>query len=242
MKNRSLLLLALLLFAALSLAVQQFGKSSSGSALVLGAPEMAAASKSPLVGDWTLVRTPDAEFLNEAPVNPPGEPVASGNAAEPGGEAAEAPADAVAAAKVGNGVDGDAKEVKELEGSGGDGKDFKEFKEIIDPKGLPPIADGVAAGGPAGGGGGGGGGFGGGGGGGAIPGEVMAFEEEIEVGGDSDTIFQYGGNSVTERTIIRTVMKTTPPVTPVPEAGSALSGLAAVGCAIAAMLRRSRAA
>jgi hypothetical protein len=232
MKNRLLVPFALLFLGAACLSLFHKGDADPASTMGIGELTSPLMSGSPLSGELVLVRTPDEEFLN--PASDPAESDASqidDAESDSGQEDAAVPTAAVAAAATEGG--GDAKETLALEVAGPDGK---QAKEMIDPKWLPPIADGSEAGGVVGGG---VGGFGGGGGG-AIPGEVAAFTQTTETEKDGQTVILPGRTTVINRTLIRTVPQTTP-VTPVPEAGGALTGIAAGAIAFAALLRRQRA-
>ena len=221
MKNRLLLPVTLLLLCVASLAIQQIGWKTSRRDTVLdtfiNAPGLVAKSES--ADELVLVRTSDSEFLKGSGANPPGEQA----------EAESTPAEAGTPAEPRAGSERDGKEVREPEIAGADGK---EFKEVLDPKGLPPIAAGEATEG----GGGGVGGFGGGGGGGPAN-EVAAFTEVREVEKEDEVFIT--NTDVINKTVIRTVPEV-PPVVPVPEAGSALTGLGVAAVIFASFLRRQR--
>lgn len=243
MKNRTLVALALLLLGAVWLALQQISRTQPGTGVisesVIANPDPGVLQKSPLIGELVLVRTPDSEYLIEPPATLATPVGTEGELAEAASTNTAAAADAGPSAAEGDGrtvaMEDDAKEIKDFETSGPDGK---EFKETVDPKWLPPIAEGEAAG-SAGGGGGGGIGGGGGGGGGGRASEVAAFTDVSEVETSSDTIIDTTTPVVIQRTIIRNVPRTAP-VTPVPEPGNAFAGLALAALALSAFLRRQR--
>jgi hypothetical protein len=219
MKNRLLLAVTLLLLFVASLAIQQIDWKTSRRDTVLdtfiNAPGSVA--KSPSADELVLVRTSDSEFLKGSDANPPGEQA----------EAESTPAEEGTPAEPRAGSERDGKEVREPEIAGADGK---EFKEVLDAKGLPPIAAGEATEG----GGGGGGGFGGGGGGGGPANEVAAFTEVREVEKEDEVFI------TTTDVINKTVIRTVHDVQPVPEGGSALTGLGVAAVIFASFLRRRR--
>ena len=223
MQNRFLVPLALLLFCVACLAIQRLGWETRGkdtaSGVLIGEPE-------PLGSELVLVRTSDSEFLKESAAHPPSEHAAAESTPAEAGTSGVARAGSDGKSAV---IEGDGKEVREPEIAGADGK---EFKEVLDPKELAPIAAGEATEV-----GGGGGGFGGGGGGGGPANEVAAFTEVREVEKEEETIITT--TDVINKTVIRTVPEV-PPVVPVPEAGSALSGLGVAAVIFTSFLRRWR--
>lgn len=238
MLNRLLVFLALLLAAAVWAVIQHTGRApaiaSRSIGFAISDPAVVSAPKAPLAGELFLVKAADPE-LATAPADQLSGQVADTAAtnSEPAGMPLATVAsedDETSAASLRDG-----KEIKEVVAAETDGK---EFKEIIDPKSLPPIAEGGGAeGGP---GGGGGGGFGAGGRGGGPANEVAAFREVRVIEKEGDGIAAANsGRGVINRTIVRPV----PPaelVIPVPEPGSAPAGFGVSAVVFAALVGRRR--